>query len=141
MLASTSNPPTSIDRLQAIHYTCQIAGDRQIATRKFLQRANSSFAVVDRMEPVQEQQFGPLACIFTVVLVSNSQQGIFARITNQHFGNVGFQKIVQPKGTSSFFKAHLQTTAQTMNKLEDSLGFRFECGFHHQFSARIPNRR
>ena len=28
-----------------------------------------------------------------------------------------------------------------MNKLEDSLGFRFECGLHHQISARIPNRR
>jgi hypothetical protein len=28
-----------------------------------------------------------------------------------------------------------------MNKLKNSFGFRFECGFHHQTSARIPNRR
>ena len=67
---------------------------RQVATCQLLQRADSSFAVIDRMELVQEQQFGQLACIFTVVLVSNSQQGIFTRITNQHFGNVRLQKIV-----------------------------------------------
>jgi hypothetical protein len=72
------------------------------------------------MELVQEQQFGQLTCIFTVVLVSNPQQSILTRITNQHFGNVGFQKIAQPSGTRSFFEAHAQTTAQTMNKLEDS---------------------
>jgi hypothetical protein len=93
------------------------------------------------MELVQEQQFGQVACIFTVVLVSNSQQGIFARITNQHFGNVRLQKIVKPSGTRSFPGAHVQTPAQTMNKLKNSCGFRFECGFHHQISTRIPNRR
>jgi len=27
------------------------------------------------------------------------------------------------------------------NKLENRFGFRFERGFHHQISARIPNRR
>jgi len=74
-------------------------------------------------------------------LVPNSQQGILTRITNQHFGNVGFQKIVQPRGTRAFLEAHAQTAAQTMNKLENCLGFGFECGFHHQTSARIPNRR
>ena len=77
------------------------------------------------MELVEKQQFGQLACIFAIVLVSNPQQGILTRITNQHFANVGLQKIVQPSGTSSFFEAHAQTTAQTMNKLEDGFGFGF----------------
>jgi len=96
VLAGTSNPPTPIDGLQAIHHPRQIAGKLQVTTGQLLQRADSRFAVVDRMELVQEQQFGQFACIFTVVLVAHAQQRIFTRITNQHFANVGFQKIVQP---------------------------------------------
>jgi hypothetical protein len=61
------------------------------------------------------------------------------RITNQHFANVGFQKVVQPSGTRSFFKGQ-QTAAQATNKLKNRLGFRFENAFHHQISARISNR-
>ena len=95
-------------------------------------RADFCFAVIDRVNLVQIQQLGQLARIFTVVVVSNSQQGIFTRITNHHFPNVGFQKIVQPGGTSSFFKRHVQAAAQATNKLENGFSFRFENGLHHQ---------
>jgi ribosomal protein S26 len=63
------------------------------------------------------------------------------RVIDQHFGKVGFQKIVYPSSARSFLETHVQATAQTVNKLKDSFGFCFECGFHHQISVRIPNRR
>jgi len=72
-----------------------------------LKSADSCFAVIDRVEPVQVQQFGQLACIDAVVLVPGFQQGVLARITDQHLREVGLEKIVQPSGAGFFFKGHV----------------------------------
>ena len=44
----------------------------------------------------------------------------------------GLRKIMQPGGASSFFKGHVQTAAQAVNKLQNRFGFRFEDRLHHQ---------
>jgi hypothetical protein len=52
--------------------------------------------------------------------------GVLARITDQHLRDVGFEQIVQPSGAGSFFQGHVHTTVQAANKLENRFGFRFE---------------
>src|SRR6202035_2632682 len=50
LLVGTRNGPASVDGLQATHHPGQIAGDRQVATRQFLQRPDSCCAVIDRVD-------------------------------------------------------------------------------------------
>ncbi len=67
--------------------------------------------------------------------------GVLARITHQHLRDVGLEQIVQPGRASPFFQGHVQTAAQTVNKLEDGARFRFQDSFHHQLTGRVQNRR
>jgi hypothetical protein len=89
--------------------------------------------VIHRAELVQ------LAGIDAVVLVPDFQQGILARIAEQHSGDVRLEQIVQPSGPGSFFRGQAQTAAQTANKLKNRLRFRFENGLHHQIPDQVPN--
>jgi hypothetical protein len=59
-----------------------------------LQRANSSFAVIGRVELVPVQQVGQLACIDAVALVPGFYQRVLAWITDQHLGNLRLPQIV-----------------------------------------------
>jgi hypothetical protein len=81
-----------MDGLQTIHHPRQIAGKRQVTTGQLLQRADTRFAVIDRMELVQEQQFGQLRCIFTVVLVANAQQAFLRESQTNTSPTWGFRR-------------------------------------------------
>jgi len=87
------------------------ASYRDVAACQFLQRADTLFAVVHRAELVQIQKLGQLAGIHAVVMVSDFQQGILARIAGHHPGDVRLEQIVLPGGPGSFFKGHRQTAA------------------------------
>src|SRR6202795_5254262 len=90
-----------------------------LTARQFLQGSYAMLSVIDRVELVQVQQFGQLARIDAVALVPNFQQSIFSRITHQHFGDVGFEQIVQPRRASSFFKGHPQTSTKSVINSRD----------------------
>jgi hypothetical protein len=73
-------------------------------------------AVVDRLEIVEAQQFGQLACIDLVTLAAFFQQSILSWITHQDFRDVRFQQVVQPGRPGSFFKRDVQVSAQPVDK-------------------------
>jgi hypothetical protein len=73
--------------------------------------------VVDRGEQPGAEQIGQLASVDPVILVLRLEQSILAWITHQHFGDVRLQQVMQPRRSGSFFKAHMQTTAQSVGKL------------------------
>ena len=49
------------------------------------------------------------------------------------------KQVVQPGGAGSFFKGHMQASAQSVDKLENGGGFRFEDRLHHQTTGAIKN--
>jgi hypothetical protein len=63
-----------------------------LAACQFLQSANTRLAVIHRAELVQIQQLGQLAGIDAVILVADFQQGILARIADQHSGDVRLEQ-------------------------------------------------
>ena len=97
--------------------------------------------MIDRVELVQVQQVGQLASIDAVALVPGFEQRVLARITHQHLCDVRLEQIVQPRRAGSFFQGHVQTAAQTVNKLQNRFRFRFQDRFHHQLASGIQNRR
>src|SRR6266404_368369 len=51
-----------------------------------------------------------------------------------------FQQIVQPGGRGSFFERDIQVSAQSIEKLQNHAGFRFDHAFHHDLSGSIHDR-
>ena len=82
LLASTGNGPAPIHRLEPIHHSGEIFGDRQITAGQFLQRPHAVLSMVDRREHSTTQQIGQLASIDPVALVPDFQQGILPRIAD-----------------------------------------------------------
>src|ERR1039458_4254853 len=58
LLTGAGNGPTAVHRLEARHHASQIAADRHITARQFLQSSYAMLSVIDRLELVQVQQFG-----------------------------------------------------------------------------------
>jgi len=99
------------------------------------------FSVVDRGEQAGPEKIGQLARIDAVILVAGFQQGVLPRVTHQHLRDMRFEQIVQPGGAGSFFQGHLQTTAHSVEKLQNRCRFGFEDGFHHQLASRVQHGR
>jgi len=59
-----------------------------------LQRADSSFAVIHRMELFRNNMFGQLACIFTVVCFQLSNRAFLRESQTNTSVTWGFKKIV-----------------------------------------------
>jgi TolB-like protein len=140
LLAPTGNGTTAVQRLHPRHHPCDIFVDGQITAHQLLQGSYPVLSVIDRLQLVEVQQFGQLACIDAVTLVAFFQQRIAARIAHHHLRDARLQQVVQPGGPGSFFKGHVQTAAQATNKLQNRFGFRFQDRFHHQLAGRIQNR-
>ena len=131
---------TNFDLCNARHDPPEIFRDGQITAHQFLQSSYAVLAVIDRVELVQVQQFGQLACIDAITLVAIFQQGIPTRIAHHQFRDVRLQQVVQPGGPSSFFKRDVQVPAQPAHKLQNHAGFRFDDTFHHDLSGSIHDR-
>jgi hypothetical protein len=43
---------------------------------------------------------------------------------------VGMKHVVQPRGPSSFFEGHWQSSAQSSKELQNGRSFRLQDGFH-----------
>src|SRR6202522_2137311 len=140
LLGATGNSPTAIDRLHPGHDPSQIFGDGQITAHQFLQAAQAVFPVIDGVEMIKTEQIGQAACVDLVTLVAFSQGGILARIAHYQFSDMGFQQVVQPGGRGSFFKGHLQISAQPIDKLQNHAGLGLDHAFHHNLSGSIPHR-
>ena len=141
LLTSTRDGPASVDRLQASHHPREIFRDRQIAARQLLYGSYARLFVIDGPEKVRAQQLGEFPRIDAVALVADFQQRIPARIADQHLRDVGLEQVVQPGRAGAFFEGHMQTAAQTVDKLQKGCRFRFEDGLHHQLAGGIHNCR
>src|SRR5438876_59126 len=86
---------------------------------------------------VPVQQLRQFARVVAIILVPYYSQGVLARVADQHLRNVRLEQIVQPGGTGSFFKGHVQAATKTTQKLEYRLGLRLKNGFHHQLARGI----
>jgi hypothetical protein len=95
--------------------------------------------IEDRAQLVVVQQFGQLPGVNAVILVAFLQQGIPTRIADQHFPDMGLQKVVQPGRPGSFLKRDLHVSAQPSDKLQNHARFRFDDTFHHDLSGIIPD--
>src|SRR6266851_6967278 len=140
LLAGARNTPAAIDGLHPRHDPHEIFRDGQITAHQFLQGSHAVFAVIDRLQLVQVQQFGQLACIDAITLVAIFQQGIPTRIAYHQFRDVWLQQVVQPGGPGSFFKRDVQVPAQPVHKLQNHAGFRLDDAFHHDLSGSIHDR-
>ena len=81
--------------------------------------------MVDREEKPAPEKVGQLACIDAVTLVARFEQRILPRIADHDLRAMRLHKIVQSGRASSFFKGHPQTSAKSVDKLQESGRFRF----------------
>ena len=58
----------------------------------------------------------------------------------QHLRDVGLEQIVQPGGAGAFFESHMQTAAQTVDKLQNGCRFGFEEGIRVRTGNDNTNR-
>src|SRR5882762_1447093 len=108
---NSSTCPESINR--------PLPPEQYVAARQLLQRPDAMFPVIDRREQSGAQEIRQLAGIDAVVLVAGIEQSFLARIADQDFTDMGLEHIVQPGGAGTFVQGHVQTAAQTMNKLKN----------------------
>jgi hypothetical protein len=69
--------------------------------------------VIDGSQKVRAQQFSEFPCIDTIALVTDFQQGILPRVTDQDLRDLGLEQGVQPGRAGAFFEGHMQAATQT----------------------------
>src|ERR1700676_4515583 len=89
---------------------------------------------------IEAQQFRQPPRVDLVTLVAFPHGGILSRIAHHQFRHARLQQVVQPGGPGSFFKRHLQVSAQPIDKLQNHAGFRLDHAFPHDLSCTIPHR-
>jgi hypothetical protein len=50
------------------------------------------------------------------------------------------QQVVEPGSPGAFFKSDVQVSAQSIEKLQNHAGFRFDHTFHHDLAGSISDR-
>ena len=140
LLASTGNPPATVDGFDARHHPREIARNRQVAAGQLLQGAQATLAVIHRFHLVAVQQLRQLAGVAPIIPVSVSSQIVLVRIRDQHTRHMRLRQIVQPGRPGPFLQGHEQTATYAAQKLQKPIRLGFENRFHHQLAGRIQNR-
>ena len=79
----------------------------------------SAHRTIDRPEKIGTQQLSEFPRIHAIAFVADFRQRIPARIADQHSRDMGLEQVVQPGRTGPFFEGHIQTAAQTVDKLQN----------------------
>ena len=53
---------------------------------------------------------------------------------HQQLGDVRLDQVIQPGSPRTFFQRHVQTSAQTFQKIQNGAGLGFDRTFHHQLA-------
>src|ERR1700676_399948 len=104
-----------------------------------LEHSPSSFAVVDRMELVQEQQFGQLACILTVVLFPTFNRAFLPESQTNTSVTSGFKRSCNKR--HKFLLQSSRANYRADHEQTRGIVSAFVWGFHHQISNPEPPLR
>ena len=93
--------------------------------------------MVDRLEPVESQQFGQLHRVHSIAAAA--LYPVVLWVTGHYSSDQWFDDVVEPRGVVSFFESQMYFPAQIPKEIPHRLRRRLDYRATYQFAVRIED--
>src|SRR6185436_12516288 len=126
-----------VERLEPVLHPGDVFNQTFITAHQVFQGARSMLPMVDRLEPVESQQFGQLQRVHSIVAAALDPVGLW--VTGHHSFDQWFDDVVEPGRVVSFFESEMYFPAQVPKEISHRFRRRLDYRATYQFAVSIEN--